>query len=457
MPTAMAHPTWYSKCLSHLLPRRASAALSIFVLALIWTWAYYRPIGGMSSIRAKPSAAHNIDLSDPEAPFIGWPLERVCNEAHWVSGLVYMCDNNSGGPGNIRNYILTCLRYAIESGATGLIMPRIRARSGEDLSSLMGHYQDFDYLFDVGHFRSNLNTYCPQITIYDAPENIPNIPTPVRSPYPIETAFPKDLLNRTHTDWRDQNRQVGRFGIVFREWLDSTAKGRGHPAISVENPRLVRLRWGVLWEWPIYQDGPEFASTFGGLLKIRDDVLQLAKKTVVAMQQFARKHSSQKHAGYLGIHLRSESDALMGWPNYIMQRDAYLAKAKERPFDVAYLASGNATEADKFAADAMTRSGIHVTSKHMLLKDRPELLEQLESLSWDQQALVDFVALLASDFFLGVSPSSFSINVALKRHLDGLYTRPWKIGGKGDGKSWIVGNFENYIINWFFIYDGMWP
>ncbi|KAK8056206.1 hypothetical protein PG993_001433 [Apiospora rasikravindrae] len=65
--------------------------------------------------------------------------------------------------------------------------------------------------------------------------------------------------------------------------------------------------------------------------------------------------------------------------------------------------------------------------------------------------------LLESDFFVGVSPSSFSINVALKHHLqtDDVHTRAWRVGGSGDGLSWLTGNYEKYWGNWLFMFDGM--
>lgn len=39
-------------------------------------------------------------------------------------GLVFMCDNNFGGIGNIRNFIFTCVRYEFDAGATDIIPPK---------------------------------------------------------------------------------------------------------------------------------------------------------------------------------------------------------------------------------------------------------------------------------------------------------------------------------------------
>jgi hypothetical protein len=56
--------------------------------------------------------------------YVGWPLERVCNETKYQPGLVFMCDDNFRGIGNIPNLILTCVRYAIDAGATDIIPPK---------------------------------------------------------------------------------------------------------------------------------------------------------------------------------------------------------------------------------------------------------------------------------------------------------------------------------------------
>ncbi|CAN8098002.1 unnamed protein product [Discula destructiva] len=117
-----------------------------------------------------------VDMSDADAPFIVWPLKRVCAEqTAWVEGLVFVCDNNFGGIGNMRIFILTCIRYAIDAGATGLTMPRIRKR-GEDIGSLFENdIRPFDYLFDAEHFRGAMAQSCPQITLYnDDYSDIPN-------------------------------------------------------------------------------------------------------------------------------------------------------------------------------------------------------------------------------------------------------------------------------------------
>ncbi|KAL1880147.1 hypothetical protein Daus18300_001510 [Diaporthe australafricana] len=432
-----------------------------------------------------------LDLSAADTPFIAWPLARVCSEnKRWTTGLVFICDNNSGGIGNIRNFILTCLRYAIEAGATGLTLPTIQTRSEAKLADLfIGDKLPFSHFFDEAHFRSGLAGACPQITVYGGGvADVPGLDAEELSAgrvRPVQIT-PNHFGLRGGCDSRDLNRHTALFGERFQAFLRE--KDEWHQQnlgpVSASKPRLVRMNWGVQWNWPVLQDGPEFSASFGGLLRFREDILGLGNKIADVMEQLASQSFAVNPRDFIGIHLRTESDALGTWPSFENQTAAYLARAArlDLPPRQVYLATGNATEAARFAALAAVQLGaFHIVTKHELLRlpndksggssssssgsnrkqgEKELLLRQLDALSWDQQALVDFVVLLRCGLFLGVSPSSFSMNIALKRHLraDGLRTRPWKVGDdKGDGRSWLVGRFDSYWEDWLFMYDSLWP
>ncbi|KAI1356347.1 hypothetical protein F5Y01DRAFT_323788 [Xylaria sp. FL0043] len=441
----------------------------------------------ISQPNTSPDATQPTDLSSARAPFIAWPLHRLCTEQATsqalVPGLVFLCDNNSGGPGNIRNYILTCVRYAIEAGATGLQIPRIRTRSASDKANLFKEHQSLSYMFSEAHFRAAMEEACPHISLFPGEAGLEGIPgvaakaareklSPERM---VRRVTPKEFGGtRAGCDARDPNRHTDRFGDAFRAWVRALPADLGVRPTSWEEPMLVRLSWGVLWDWPVIRDGPELAATFGGLLRIREDILELADRIVLSMRELAASVTERSSSGsvsnvigsernrpsdvFLGVHLRTEEDALSQWPPYENQSNGYLEEAEKQGFrgGVAYLASGSEKETQKFSKDARARLDLEVRSKYDLVQG--EELEKLKSLSWDQQALVDFAVLLQSDYFVGVSPSSFSINVALKRRLqkEGLYTRPWKVG-TSDKRSWLVGRYSSYWNDWLFMFDGMWP
>lgn len=429
----------------------------------------------LSPARHNAGTPVDTDLSQPDAPFVSWPLARICAETvSWTPGLVFVCDNNSGGIGNIRNFILTCVRYAIEAGATGLTLPTIQTRSPDKLADLfVGQKQPLSYFFDESHFRASLHVACPQLTIYDGLEDVPGLQQvpagagafdKARAGMP-EAITPKSFGLRGGCDPRDLDRHADRFGARLRAWLAEKHERLGLPAVAATSPKAVRFSWGVQWTYPVWRDGPELAATFGGLLRFRDDILALGMETAAAMGRLAG--GDEGKAGFVGMHLRTENDALSGWPGFDEQSSAYLGRAavmysSSRRF--AYLATGNATEAARLAELAWEGQQLRVLTKRELLAHEvvgdSELLARLDALSWDQQALVDFVVLLTADYFWGVSPSSFSMNVALKRHLreEGIYTRPWRVGSEaGDGRSWLVGRYDGYWDDWLFMYESLWP
>lgn len=417
-----------------------------------------------------PSVAYEVDLSTADASFISWPLARVCAEVTtWTPGLVFVCDNNSGGLGNIRNFILTCLRYAIEAGATGITMPTIQTRSQDKLADLfVGKKLPFSYFFDEEHFRHSFKKACPRMAIYDTLEQIPGFERPEEQQeqkgparHPWDMITPNHFGQRGGCDQRDLNRHAHRFGPRFRNWLGERQVALGLPPVMAGSPKLIRFNWGVQWTFPVYHDGPEMVATFGGLLRFRADILELGRETAAAMSRLARGSGGS----FVGMHLRTENDALSGWPSFEEQSRAYLSTAsrlgRDPKPDYAYLATGNSSEAARLCSLALAE-GLTVLTKHELLAnaDSHELEQRLGRLSWDQQALVDFVVLLQAEYFLGVSPSSFSMNVALKRHLksEGLYTRPWRVGVEGgDGRSWLVGVYDGYWDDWLFMYESLWP
>ncbi|RYP30491.1 hypothetical protein DL767_006232 [Monosporascus sp. MG133] len=445
------------------VPRRNIIAPILCVLLFIVAWSTRLPrppfewLGsdpGWHLWSTNPAGPHlhtDIDLSDPEAPFIGWPLERLCNESKRVEGLVFICDNNSGGIGNIRNYIQTCLRYALEVGATGLTIPTIRRRNETDLADLFTNYLPFTYMFDELHFRDAFEAHCPHVNIYDNATVIPGVVDAERE---IEHITPKDFGDREECHPWDQNRHAHRFGDRFRDWL---SRGTKRPPPSANYTRLIRFNWGVLWDWQIWYDGPEFATTFGHVLKFNERLLRIGNTVLSNMHKVSRAQGDE-NGRFLGMHLRTESDAWSSWPTYHEQFQNFQTKTSQGGFGAAYLATGNAAEARRFATDAETSlPGMKVVSKRDLLSG--EDLEELGALTFDQQGIVDFVVLLGSDFFVGTMPSSFSVYTAMKRHLrtGGLYTRPYRVGTESDGLSYVGGDYEKYWGNWLFMWDGMWP
>jgi hypothetical protein len=52
------------------------------------------------------------DLFDPQ------PIRDLCNNTIWIGGLIFECDSPQGGVGNVENFFMNCVRFAIEAGGT---------------------------------------------------------------------------------------------------------------------------------------------------------------------------------------------------------------------------------------------------------------------------------------------------------------------------------------------------
>lgn len=93
-------------------------------------------------------------------------LRDLCDNVQWTNNVVFTCDNNAGGIGNVRNHMLNCIRHAIEARGS-LVMPSIILRNKKDIVNIYTNNRvGIDYLFDTPHFNYSLHTYCPQLRIY---------------------------------------------------------------------------------------------------------------------------------------------------------------------------------------------------------------------------------------------------------------------------------------------------
>ena len=73
--------------------------------------------------------------------------------------------------GNLKQILLSCIRYAMDAGA-GLIIPTISRRSDGDLSSLRNGTVDMDHIFDQERFVSRMKLACPQMKLYKNVEEL---------------------------------------------------------------------------------------------------------------------------------------------------------------------------------------------------------------------------------------------------------------------------------------------
>lgn len=236
-------------------------------------------------------------------------------------------------------------------------------------------------------------------------------------------------------------------------------------------------------EYPVRADGAAFATEFGKVLSFRSDARELAARTLLALKRrFALPidpATAVNADAYYGCHLRLEKDAVDAWRpdewRFSRAEDQFAEQARniERTgLGVVYVASGDRAAVDAFAcwlaahppASSSASSGpgenatgaVVVVTKHDLLGGADR--RRLDALSFDQQALVDFLVLFRASAFMGVAHSSFPWNIALRRHELSRYDRYANEGSDllRDELSVIMGTAADYPHVDPFV-SGLWP
>ncbi|TVY88382.1 hypothetical protein LAWI1_G003874 [Lachnellula willkommii] len=402
------------------LPNRRYCLAALSALVILWLWvALDRPYN-LSSLASWDTYSNQPIFGQPRETMDAFDfpalesesIKSICDATQWNESVVFTCDESPGGVGNVRNSILNCVRYAISAGAS-LVVPSIVMRS-EDISVMRtGIKTDLSYMFDTQHFFDSIQLSCPSLQIYRSKLDIKDFEN-ASDMIPLIPEALVDYIPRTGLAepqaWRG----------TFYTWLEQ------YSTPNVTGPFIVGLDRSYL-QYPIYSDGERFALSFGHILKFRSDVRILATKV---LHNIGKKHALALNLtqptlpnAFFGVHLRTEIDSQKAWPTgdwkyskYSTQAQLYLEQAPRSNPAVVYVASGNLSEVAKFATDVsqMPQNLTTITKFDML--ERKERAE-VEALTWDQQALVDFLVMLKASDFAGIGHSSFAWNIALKRHV----------------------------------------
>jgi hypothetical protein len=346
-----------------------------------------------------------IDDFNPSA------IEAYCKTTEWRPNLVFNLENANGGYGNVRINILDFLFQAIEAGAS-IMIPGINSRSQTDIVNLGAGRVPFDHFFDEAWFISAMSTACPQMKIYK----------------PDPDKLLGNALGSYHSQTRRLDQDPQNTRKASRAHLDAwiTSQKPDYDPSDSTSLNLVNLGCG-LWEVDTRSLPSSFRRSFPQVLRFSPSIRRLAALTV---QSLALAYPSilldprdpTPPKAFHGSHLRTEADALAaGWNgadapncNYSSQTDAYISHALAHKLRVMYVASGNASELERFTAKAAAhRPPLTVTTKLSLLPR--SALEELDALAWDQQALVDYQVLARSSVFAGFVKSSFSFGLVVAR------------------------------------------
>ena len=423
------------------------------------SWQYHIAHGPLGRSTRPPSDDFvgewlNVHLVEPFNPSA---VGAYCNTTEWRPNLVFNLANANGGIGNVRGNIVDFLFFAIEAGAS-IMLPGMASRSQTDISNVWASRAPFDLFFDETWFLDAMSEACPQMTIYKPNDD-----------QDMVDALPGNYLPQT----RRMDNSLENTRKAYRNHLDSWLVTK--PTYSPDTITLVNLE-RTLWDIDTRSLPPSFRRNFPQVLRTNPSIRRLAALTA---QNLALQHPTLAldprdaipSSTFYGAHLRTEADAqIAGWTaapntNFSAQTDAYIAHALAHDLRLMYVASGNASELARFAAKAAAHNPpLLVTSKLDLLPPNSSARADLEALTWDQQALVDYEVLQRSSVFGGFVKSSFSFNVAISRAQrgedDARVVEPWRVKHEDDGvcfddgSSRVVGRDEWHEGR---IPRGMWP
>ncbi|KFY23987.1 hypothetical protein V493_05518 [Pseudogymnoascus sp. VKM F-4281 (FW-2241)] len=324
------------------------------------------------------------------------PLRAMCANSSWEGSLdvVVNCESRVGGVGNVRQEFLVCVRLAIEIGAS-LIRPNIMLRSEGLIEYQAGPVHNMSYLFNQELFDTRLRSACPHMPIYNDLAEVERVGD----------------IARVDRPWTLPSKQGVQ--LSFKEWARLNRQAEGKITV-ITMPRITG-------QTPVCLDPPVFVANFGRLVEFRSDTQRLASAILSALRtRFSLPplpHFGVANNTFVGLHFRTEIDAIkVGYTSFEEQTSAYLSYISGAPITTIYAASGNTTSLSLFAIEAAKLDPpATVVAKGDLLKGKDK--EELEALTWDQQALVDYLVLEKAARFAGVSDSSFSWGIAYARQV----------------------------------------
>ena len=197
------------------------------------------------------------------------------------------------------------------------------------------------------------------------------------------------------------------------QWLEKETS-----SLDKSKPVLV-TSWDPGRGKAVLDDGIAFYYHYGRILQLKPDIRRLASTAMAEMKRRFDLNINPSdniyRKAFFGAHLRTSKDAVKaGWnPDFDEQTEHYLSQAHVSNLKVIYAAGGNDEDLRRFTDKAANR-GVQLVTKYDLLSGND--LRELINLSWDQRGLMDFEILMKSSVFGGYSRSSFSHNVAFRRH-----------------------------------------
>lgn len=279
-----------------------------------------------------------------------------------------------------------------------------------------------DYIFDSEHFYTTLAQDCPQLRFVNESDPSLNIPTKQDSfrvvPTDLVATTMSHVLNEPET-WRP----------ALDKWIEENVfkKENAPSSLSSESPIRLGFDETIQFSWPNAYDGDDFKNDWGHVARFTPKIRELSARTLYNLyKRLDCKQSPAKVSQdcFLGVHIRTEQDAAVEhWDSYETQMQHVREQLSTHNLSAIYVATGTSSDVDRLKADLNdVRIPINAThDKPVQVLQKWDILEEqdmmiMDTLTWDQMALVDLDIMLRATRFEGIWESSWTWMIALKRH-----------------------------------------
>lgn len=321
---------------------------------------------------------------------------KLCGETRWTEGLSLWChsacgsDRKSfcGGLTNARSRLQTCVRWAIDAGATEVVVPHVVGRRADYQVDAFGGLLCSDEWMDVARLGAALGANCPRLRVRLCPGGA--------------DAGPARVVERGR-EWDELDVLGSRRG-GFRAVVGSALGEEGLDLASVGPERPVVLRYGdsyLGWNY----------SASGELGTIQKELFRAInyEPGLLGMGSEVLRSPKLRGGDFIGVHFRGEAD----WPSHwgsaedqmrLYAEDMERIRGTEEGKDVSdvYVSCGDKEAIERFRQHLAPR-GFAVHDKSSLLEDDEEMLARVEGLDFDKKAVVDYQLLSNAKYFMGVS------------------------------------------------------
>jgi hypothetical protein len=306
-----------------------------------------------------------------------YSLRELCDDTVWQQNIYLNCTDLAGGTLNIQNSIVTCLRWAIDAGM-GMLMPKIGTRDRNDPRVFCDAWMPISYLFDEDYFKKTLLEECPQLIIKETEYE------------PATKVFAEVISMKQYTQGTYRSHI---YDLLSYKEVD---RRKGSIVVVEHNPLLG---------WLFVKERPIIHKALLDMLRFNPAITSLALPILAKLPQ-----------SFVGFHLRAEKD--FPWYSYdnIVTWFQASYQAKHKNIKTIYLAVGSLEIEEKFRKDMENLdSNVHVISKWTIGQENMTLISEMNTLRFDQIAIVDFEVMLHSDYFYGVGQSSFDYSIGFER------------------------------------------